>query len=547
MKEKKKTEPSARSRIIACVGAGVILLMFGLNLLLTYVGMQKSLFVDMTYEELYTPSALMKETCDNILADKAKDTEVTAIFCNDPDRLEENVTSRVTYTMALKLQQKYPNFHVKTVNVTQNPTAVAAYKTTSLTEITSTDMILVCGTQYRIMPLENFWVSNSTTGEYYSYNGEYRLACALMSLLSVNGPTAYFVTGHGETVYDENDAAAAENTRPLRNLLTERGLRVATLDLSSVDAVPDDCVLLIVNNPRTDFTYDEGKLDSMTYRSELEKLDRYIVERQGAMIVAKDYKIHLPNFETYLCEWGFSFSDARVEDEEHAAGDRTRVLVEYDNSEDGYGSSIYGQLTKYSSAAATVISDTGYINSAFSDDDSRTEDGSDASRYYVPLFSSYATARAYVGESPATVAGTHTLAAVSARILLDSTTATRSYSYVCCSASGDFLSADLLGNASYANYDILSLLVENISRVDEYASSDLGGSSLNSSSSYGKVLVDTTMTETSDTVYAADGSVILRRTAVSAATKTWMTVMVVLVPLAVAVCGAAVAVRRRFR
>jgi hypothetical protein len=34
------------------------------------------------------------------------------------------------------------------------------------------------------------------------------------------------------------------------DLLTERGLNIKTLELSAVDKIPDDCAVLIINNPQ---------------------------------------------------------------------------------------------------------------------------------------------------------------------------------------------------------------------------------------------------------------------------------------------------------
>ena len=105
------------------------------------------------------------------------------------------------------------------------------------------------------------------------------MASILMSVTSVNQPAAYFLTGHGETYYDVN-APESENslaTAYLYDLLTERGLQVKTLDLAEEKKVPDDCVLLIINNPTEDFTVDKNQLDSFTYVSYTEMLDQYLM------------------------------------------------------------------------------------------------------------------------------------------------------------------------------------------------------------------------------------------------------------------------------
>ncbi len=562
MKAMKPVFSLNRSRITALVGAGAIVLLLVLNLLLGTLGLSQSLYADMTYEQLYTPTDRMEAACDAVLREAQADgtlPEVTAIFCADPDTLNASVTSRVTYRMLLKLQKRYDNFTVKTVNVATDPTVVAQYKTTSQSVIRPTDLILTYGSKHRVLSLDSFWTATSDD-TYYAYSGEYRFATALYSLLSVSRPTAYFLIGHGETVYEPDpagDTSGNERMQAFYGLLLDRGLQVKTLDLREVDAVPDDCVLLILNDPQTDFTYDAESLGSLGYVSELEKLDRYLVGRQGAMMVAKDYATHLPELQSYLREWGFVFSDAQVKDTEHHvsidSGAPTHILPAYDTNTSSYGYSIYGSVASLNSAAATVIPDTGYLTTSFRNDGIRTEDGSSTARVFAPFLSTYNTAQAFAFDaasggytSVVTDKTAHVLAATGSRIYTDEYTAEEKFSYVFCAASGDFLSSEYVGHASYANDDVLSLLVENISRVDMYADIDLGGSSLNSKYSFGKVLIPEGMGTVKENVFGADGSLIKTLDPLTPVGRGFLVALIALPPVAIAVCGIVVFVRRRF-
>lgn len=562
MKKMKQVFSLDRSRITALIGVGAIVLLFGLNLLLMGLGQTHSLYVDMTYEELYTPTDRLEQACDTALLTPLEDgtlPEVKAIFCADPDTLNDSIVSRVTYLLLLKLQQRYDNFTVETVNVATDPTAVAQYKTTSQMSIAPTDVILAYGTKHRVLALESFWTLSSDD-TYFSYSGEYRFASALYSLLSVSRPTAYFLTGHGETVYEtdpDGDTSGNERTGAFYELLLDRGLQVKTLNLSEVQAVPDDCVLLILNDPQTDFTYDASSLGSLSYVSDLEKIDRYLVERQGAMMVAKDYAIHLPELQTYLREWGFVFSDSLVKDtQNHVAtedGAPTHIVVAYDTDTSSYGYSIYGSISSISSAAATVIPDTGYLTPSFRNGATRFEDGSSALRVFAPFLSTHTSAQAFAYDSEsgdytavATDKTAHVLAATGSRIYTDDYTSEEAFSYVFCAASGDFFSSEYIGRASYANYDVLSLLVENISRVDVYADIDLGGESLNSKYAYGKILISEDMAETSETIYAMDGSKIKTNEPLSTVSRSFFVVLIAAVPTAILVVGVVIFVRRRF-
>ena len=536
----------SRNRIISLIAIVGIIIVLILNLLLTNLSQKKTLFVDTTYEGLYTLTDLMKEECSFV--DELEGGEVKITFCADPDTLMSSVTTRVVYVMALQLQKELDNFKVETVNVTYNPTAVAKYKSTSLTEIKYNDIIVSYGDRYRIASTDAFWIASS--GKVVAYYGEYKMATLLRSVTSINRPAAYFVTNHGETYYDANDPAREENIEAayLYDMLTERGLSVHTLNLSSVERIPDDCVLLIINNPKIDFTVDEDKFDSYDYISESEKLDRYLIENHGSIMVAKDYSLSLPVFEEFLYEWGFDTSTSLVRDEASSLMDEensyTSIISNYDTDEDSYGYSIYGEFASLSSAPAVLFENTGHIECSFGDAQGTNEPGSyTISRNYAPFLFTTDSAVSYEKDAGGQYvqpsrAGRLDLAAVTTRMELNSVTGEYKYSYVFCANSPDFFSNDQLGNFSFANYEIMSALTENMVRTDEYASIELGSTSMNSSNRGGKILLDTT-------IFASESNTGEHKGLTSAALG-WYIAILVVIPLVVAAFGIVVRVKRKF-
>lgn len=549
MKTKLLKGKSGRSRTFAAITAVLIVAVVALNLLVTYFGLHGSFYVDTTSEGLYTLTDAMIEECRFVDKLDTDDRTVKITFCADPDTLIDSELTRVTYFMALKLAGEFDNLEVETVNVEYNPTAVAKYKSTSLKAINQSDVIVSYGDRYRIVNASKFWVTSG--GELWSYNGEYRMASLIKSVTAVNRPSAYFVTDHGESYYD---VTAPESEMSLElasfyDLLGERGLEVKTLKISEVSEIPDDCVLLIVNNPKTDFAVDPDRYDELSYVSDTEKLDRYLVKRQGAIMVARDYdatrREPLPIFDAFLREWGFSFGDATVEDDENhmtrVDGEYSDVVAELDRDEDSYGYAIYGDLASLMSAPPLVFSDSGYIECSYPGGESIPEDGSiSTGRNYASLTdtysSAYATATSEDGMSALVNRGAMTLAATSTRIYLDSHTAENQYSYLFCTNSPSFFSSDVLGNLSYANYDVVSSLVENIARIDDYASIDLGGISGNSANVGGKPLSDLKLYPTGTEDKKPVVSSVITRT----------TVFVMLVPVAIAISGIVVFIRRKF-
>ena len=511
-----------RTVILSVITAAVIISVFALNILLNFFGTKNLVYLDMTPEGLYTVSDGMLEFCHEILDptdEEGKKKQIEITFCTDLDYIVRSEELRVTYFMALALEKKFDNIKVDNINIRYNPTAVAKYKTTSRTNISSTDIIISYGNKYRIAGATSFWTVD-TDGNDFSYNGEYKLASILASLVAINSPVAYFVTGHGETYYDpehpESETSLA--TASFADLLKERGLAIKTLDLSLVDKIPDDCALLIINNPTRDFDTDPDKYGDYFYVSDLEKIDRFLVDRLGTLIVNKSYDIKLPVLESLLSEWGIAFGEGIVEDEAirymSPTDDDYNILGVYDTDDESFGSAFYGKYSQLSSAPDMLFRNSGYIYcSYFGGDVSHEPGGYNAAKTYSSFIGTTpdATAVSGIGETLETAGrGFKSLCAVSTRTHLDSVTGETDFSYVVASNSEYFYSNDILGNASFANYDILASLITTVSRTERYAPISLGGSSPNSSSFGGKQLVDMTLRDYPENVYSWDGKEVVK-------------------------------------
>ena len=573
MKERLFKGKSKRTKIFSLITVALLLTVIGLNLVLTYFGVQKTIFFDMTPEGLYSLSDAMKEECDEMierLDAEGAEKKITVTFCTDPDYLISSEASRLTYFMALKLKNRYPDYiDVKTENVFLNPTSVSQYKTTSLSKIESDDVIVSYGDRYRIASHDYFWVNGKSEHDYY--NGEYRIATMMRSVTAIAHPVAYFLTDHGESYYDPENPGSdmSKSLSEFASLLKNRGLEIKLLDLSSVERVPDDCALLIINNPRIDFTYDADRLDEFAYVSDTEKLDRYLVSKQGAIAVAKDYEITLPVFENFLHEWGFDFSTSILVDEEASLTDPvsgeklgTSLIASYDSSKESYGYALYGEYADLSSAPLTVFENSGSVKCSFTETTYTSEVGTqNVIKQYAPFLTTSGTAQHYVkdkttGEITGYVdgeAGQFDLAALCVRGVHNSVSNVTSYSYLFCVNSKEFFTSSLIGESSFANYDIVSAVIENISRIDDHASMDLGALSFNSASGGGKYIIPTTMSEDDVTIYSnktneEDGRrlIVKNNHGISTSNKVFYTCVVSVVPVGILVTGIVVAVKRRY-
>ncbi len=499
-----KGKRSVRSIVFSAVTALLIVCVVALNLIMPAVGLKKSLYVDLTPEGLYTLTDAMIRECA-FIDDLEGEVEIT--FCADPDDLVASDVTRLTYFMALQLEKRFDNIKVNEVNVVYEPTKVSQFKPTSLSVIEPGDVIISYGGRYRIQKPVSFWAGSETA--LTAYNGEYKMASYILSVTAVERPVAYFTVGHDETYFVmEPEVEGNPEAQALYDLLTGRGLEVKTVNLAEEGKVPDDCVLLVINNPRSDFEIDPDRLNDLDYQSELEMIDRYLVTRQGSVMVARDHALlddgssRHPALDAFLADWGFEFTDTVVGDSENhvetSDGSVTTIYGEYSTDEDSFGALVYSNFASLPSAAGVIFNDAGYIKTSFEEGDAFVEPGNSSERMFMEFMSSYdsAVARAKDAEGNYLASeneGKLILAAMTGRYQLDSYTNTATRSNIFCVNSADFFSNDILGNYSYANNEIMALLIEEMIFNDRYASSELGGTSMNFDSYGGKFLSDVSL------------------------------------------------------
>jgi ABC-type uncharacterized transport system involved in gliding motility auxiliary subunit len=132
------------------------------------------------------------------------------------------------------------------------------------------------------------------------FRGEKALTSAIIDVSSEEEDTIYFLVGHGEMRLDDVD--------PLRGLsqleafLRERNYTLATLDLALDADVPEDADLIVVPSPQASLLPEE-----------VEKLRRYMSERNGRMIVLIDPgRRH--GMDELFYDWGVLADDMAVED-----------------------------------------------------------------------------------------------------------------------------------------------------------------------------------------------------------------------------------------
>ena len=261
----------------------------------------------------------------------------------------------------------------------------------------------------------------------------------------------------------------------------------------------------------------------------------------------------LPVLEGFLAEWGIGFGNEQVFDPDNtlfqavgSENDDSTFAGVYDPNTDNFGYAYYGSYASLSSAPKMVFSNTGYLYCAFDNGEAMIEHGNKhGSRDYTAFIGT--SENAYSVIDGATDRGEKTLMAAAIRSNLNDTTAERDFSYIFCTNSEDFFSNEILGNPSYANYDVMASVISNISRTDRYATIELGGLSYNSPSFGGKQSLSTELSDTPWDVYSWDAKEIIKHNrGLNTTASVIYTVIVMAVPTAALVLGIVVFIKRKF-
>ena len=220
------------------------------------------------------------------------DVKVKLIFCDLPDNLNNDSSQRMVYETAKDLAERFPEFiEVECIDIWNNSTAVQKYKTTSMSTITSSNVIIESGTEYRICSLRSFFVFNSTAETTaWGYRGEKVFISNILAVAQAESPIACVTINHSEGFKDYE----------FLNTLQDAGYKVQLIDLAYQE-IPDDCRLIVIYNPKEDFMVKDG----ISEISEIEKIDRYLDGLSCSLMVFVNPETpKLTNLEEYLEEWG---------------------------------------------------------------------------------------------------------------------------------------------------------------------------------------------------------------------------------------------------
>jgi len=271
----------------------IVTIMLG-NAALTFLTDRYSWKADISAEGLYQISEQTEIMLKNL------DQPVTAYILMSESAAE----SQPTYAVASEFLKRYETlsgglFTVEYKDVYQDPTFLNAYD--SLSTIAAGSFIMQSENRYRICSLTDLYelsVSYDEEGTEYEYVSGFQADQTFASMLHyvTTGelPTVVKLTGHNE-IYDSG----------FMDIFSRNNYEILECNLS-LEEIPAKTDMLLLSSPNKDFT-----------EAEIEKLDKYLREDFGAMMVFMDIEVEgeLPLLELYFEEWGVSYKEAIVLDD----------------------------------------------------------------------------------------------------------------------------------------------------------------------------------------------------------------------------------------
>lgn len=319
---KNKKGSSRRGMYTAAVSALVIAIVIFFNLIIGSLP-PGALEFDITGRNIYTVS----EQSVNYL--KTLDKDVSIVVLAQDSTIDERLLKLINNYARLS-----PRITLKVIDPVLDPTALTTYNAKENTVVVSCDAT----EKTRILNLagmdgydEGLILYDPASYQYYgqlnavSLDAEGQLTSAINNVTSEVTNTVYMLQGHGES---ELGAQAA-------SYLSKANYETASLNLLTDGKVPEDCKLILSNNPTQDLADEE-----------LNMLKTYL--RTGGNVMLLLDNTALGNFNALLAVYGLQMQSGIV-------GDNDRFYQAFAQQ---YGSlCIYPVLSASSDITSSITSD----------------------------------------------------------------------------------------------------------------------------------------------------------------------------------------------
>ena len=346
----------------------VIALVIVANVIISSAATANFLYTDLTGSQIYTVSELALSYLEYVKA------PITIKFALPLDTIASNATLYMVYNTAQQFarasteddpENKIPDITVEYFDAYRFPAQFEKYKDLSTSEWSDTNVIVettgwsdsednATGSVPRVIALNTFFHTDSTTGAIDGFKGESIFVTAFVDLAGMDRPVAAFTTGHGEpigtSVNDENNEYS-----DFFMMLQDYGFEVQWVDLQK-EELDEDTRLVVILDPKRDFVAKD--LSAVGVRSEIDKIAEFVNDQGSLMAFVGPSGNDYPVLSDYLAEWGIAIhTTATIEDPDNMLTTDTEFSVKY--TTDGLGASMQEkyrtQRTVFSNAAPVEI------------------------------------------------------------------------------------------------------------------------------------------------------------------------------------------------
>lgn len=290
-KKKKEKKPAAKissamqlknGSFSLAVTAIVLAIIVVINLIIGQLP-SKLLNLDLSETGIFSVS----DTSKDLLKDLNKDVtvEVIAETGSVDSRIEKFISIYGDLSSHIKVSYVDPILHPEILTqygISANSVVVSCEDTGKNQVISFSDIIV---------SQQNYYGYSTET----EFDGEGQLTSAVAAVTSDNDKKIYLLRGHGESAISQD----------LGELLTKNSMTTANLNLLETASVPDDCDLLLINNPTSDLGTDEYT-----------ELHNYLYQGGNVLLLRGVTDTDLTNFNELMEDYGLTMVNTYIGDRE---------------------------------------------------------------------------------------------------------------------------------------------------------------------------------------------------------------------------------------
>lgn len=243
--------------------------------------------IDVSSNDLYS----IGDTTHSVLDGLKNDVEIIVI--KDKESTDKRISTLLAkyadYSGHIKVTYKDPVLYpsvLTTYDTEENNIVIKCDATDKTTKVAFSD-IIVTSTSYYGSTYET------------SFDGEGQLTKAIDYVSHENNKLIYTISGHGESDLGKN----------ISELISKSNFNVKSVNLLVDNGIPDDCDMLICNQPTKDLADDELKL-----------LREYMENGGKMTVVLADTTTKTPNFDALMADYGISKVNGYIADTERYYG-----------------------------------------------------------------------------------------------------------------------------------------------------------------------------------------------------------------------------------